>query len=39
VVQEGVEEALQVLGGLLVREASTSSVNWATVPSLCARAV
>jgi hypothetical protein len=39
VIDEGVQVALQVLGRLLVRNASTSSTNWATVPSLWARAV
>jgi hypothetical protein len=33
-----VEDALQVLGACLCGKARTSS-NWATVPSLCARAV
>ena len=39
VIDEGIEVALQILGRLLCGKASTSSMNWATVPSLCARAV
>jgi hypothetical protein len=38
VVEEGVQVGLQVLGRLLVRE-GTPWMNWATVPSLWARAV
>jgi hypothetical protein len=38
VVEEGVDEAQYILGSL-VREASTSSMNWSTVTSLCARRV